>query len=90
MDPYETERRNTVPIYEYTCNSCGNEFDKLRPVTRMDDAAPCPGCEGDSSRRLSVFAVYSSGSDGETAAVLGGGGGCGGCGPGGCACSMSV
>ena len=79
-----------MPIYEYTCQSCGHGFDRLRPMSRMDDEAPCPVCDGDSSRQLSVFAVYSSGNGGEPSAVAGGGGGCGGCGPNGCACSMTV
>ncbi len=79
-----------MPIYEYVCNSCGNRFDKLRPVTRMDDIAPCEECGGDSSRQLSVFAAYSRGDDGEVASVPSTGGGCGGCGPSGCGCSMSV
>ena len=79
-----------MPIYEYTCTSCGNDFEKLRPVTRMDDPAPCAACGGESSRHLSVFAAFSSGGGGEVAAVPGGGGGCGGCGPSGCACSMTV
>ena len=79
-----------MPIYEYTCASCEQRFDKLRPVTRMDDPAPCPECGGDSSRQLSVFSAFSGGSDGEASAVPGGGGGCGGCGPNGCGCAMTV
>ena len=37
-----------MPIYEYVCNICSHRFDKLRPVSRMDDEAPCPICDGDS------------------------------------------
>lgn len=77
-----------MPIYEYRCGSCGTSFDRLRPMDRMDDDAPCPDCAGDSHRQLSVFAAFSS-SNGETGAIAGAGG-CGGCGPGGCACSMSA
>ena len=79
-----------MPIYEYTCTSCECRFERLRPMSRMDDDAPCPECDGDSSRELSVFVSFSSGSNGEVSAIAGGGGGCGGCGPGGCACSMTV
>ena len=77
-----------MPIYEYTCTVCDNRFERLRPMSRMDDEAPCPGCDGDSVRQLSVFSAFASGSNGEFGAIAGGGGGCGGCGPGGCACAM--
>ena len=77
-----------MPIYEYRCGSCGTVFDRLRPMSRMDDEAPCPECDGESSRQLSVFAAF-SGSNGDGGAIAGAGG-CGGCGPGGCTCSMSV
>ena len=79
-----------MPIYEYACTSCQHGFERLRPVSRMDDEARCPQCDGESQRMLSVFAAFSTSSDGTTGAVAGAGGGCGGCGPGGCACSMSV
>ena len=78
-----------MPIYEYVCTSCEHLFERLRPMSRMDDEASCPECDGDSSRQLSVFAAFSSSSNGESGAIAGAGG-CGGCGPGGCACSMSV
>ena len=79
-----------MPIYEYSCLSCGGRFERLRPMSRMDYETPCPECDGESRRELSVFASFSSGSNGEARAIAGGGGGCGGCGPSGCACSMSV
>ena len=70
-----------MPIYEYVCNTCNHRFEKLRPISRMNDEAPCPICEGDSERKLSVFAAVGA---------IAGAGGCGGCGPSGCACSMTV
>ena len=63
-----------MPIYEYGCASCGHQFDRLRPMSQMDDPAACPECDSDGQRMLSVFAVYSGGSNGETSAVPGGGG----------------
>ena len=77
-----------MPIYEYRCGSCGTFFDRLKPMSRMDDEAPCPECDGESSRQISVFAAF-SGSNGDGGAIAGAGG-CGGCGPGGCACAMSA
>ncbi len=79
-----------MPIYEYSCTICDNRFDRLRRMSQMDDAAPCPDCGSESRRQLSVFAAFSNGGDGQMSAVAGAGGGCGGCGPGGCACSMSA
>ena len=78
-----------MPIYEYICTSCHHPFERLRPMSRMDDEAPCPECDSDSQRQLSVFAAFSSGGDGDVSAIAGAGG-CGGCGPGGCACSTSM
>lgn len=79
-----------MPVYEYACATCGNRFEKLRPMSRMDEQAPCPDCGGDSRRVLSVFAAFSSSSNGETKAIQGAGGGCGGCGPGGCGCACGT
>ena len=81
-----------MPIYEYRCGSCRTVFDRLRPMSRMDDEALCPECDGESSRQMSVFAAFSgSNGDGDGGGgAIAGMGGCGGCGPSGCACSMSV
>ena len=66
-----------MPIYEYNCSICSSTFEKLRPMSQMDDEAHCPDCGGDSRRQLSVFASFSIGSDGESVPVGGGsGGGC--------------
>jgi putative FmdB family regulatory protein len=81
-----------MPLYEYTCQTCLNCFERLKPVSQMDDDAPCPDCGSASQRQLSVFASFSAGSDGEVSAIAGGGGGCCGGGGGGvgCACSMTT
>ena len=79
-----------MPIYEYVCSTCSHAFDKLRPMSRMDDEALCPICDGDSERKLSVFAAFVSDDFGAVSAVAGAGGGCGGCGPAGCGCAAGV
>ncbi|MBN1641319.1 MAG: zinc ribbon domain-containing protein [Anaerolineae bacterium] len=69
-----------MPIYEYHCASCHRVFEKMRPMSRADDAIACPECGGtDTSRGLSRCASFSRGSDGSTHAVSGGGS-CQGCG----------
>ena len=76
-----------MPIYEYICTACGHEFERLRPIRRMDDEAPCPECDAESRRELSVFCAYSTTSDGGMRSVAGGG--CSGCPPGG-GCSLGA
>lgn len=73
-----------MPIYEYSCQVCAATFDRLRPVDRMDDAAPCPDCGSNSQRQLSIFASFQIDNNGGARAITGSGGGC--CGGGGCAC----
>ena len=46
-----------MPIYEYECRSCGNQFEQL---VRTGDTAACPSCRGvDLERLLSMCAVSS-------------------------------
>ncbi|MBL8314531.1 MAG: zinc ribbon domain-containing protein [Rubrivivax sp.] len=73
-----------MPIYEYACQSCGNEFELL---VRSDTELRCPKCQATHlEKKLSVFAT--SGAEGASAAAAagpcgacpaGGGGGGGGC-----------
>jgi putative FmdB family regulatory protein len=45
-----------MPIYEYACNGCGNEFETL--VRSSSPAPECPECHGtELSKKLSVFAA---------------------------------
>ena len=44
-----------MPIYEYTCRNCGEDFDLLRSVKDDDRDVECPYCrERDAERRMSV------------------------------------
>ena len=48
-----------MPIYEYACEDCGNEFELL---VRSDTVPTCPICESTSlEKQLSVFATAESG-----------------------------
>ncbi|MFN0103596.1 MAG: FmdB family zinc ribbon protein [Bryobacteraceae bacterium] len=45
-----------MPIYEYRCDECGNQFEKL--VRASSPAAACPGCGGAKlEQRYSTFAA---------------------------------
>jgi putative FmdB family regulatory protein len=69
-----------VPIYEYHCLACGEEFERL--VSGRTGVA-CPACtSGEVSRLLSRFGFKS----GETFTGSAGGGGCGCASGGGCGC----
>lgn len=48
-----------MPIYEYACRDCGQQFETL---VRSDTVPECPGCHSRQlERQLSVFATASSG-----------------------------
>jgi putative FmdB family regulatory protein len=45
-----------MPLYEYYCPPCGTQFEVLRPVTQMNNAATCPSGHTTNNRVLSLFA----------------------------------
>ena len=48
-----------MPIYEYACKGCGEEFELL---IRGEEAPACPSCDGDDlDRLLSLPRVHSEG-----------------------------
>ena len=51
-----------MPIFEYSCNGCGNTFELL--VNRHDDTVQCPNCgSSDVEKLFSAFARSCSGCD---------------------------
>ncbi len=47
-----------MPIFEYTCQSCGHRFEQL---TRAGLQPACPACQATAlTKHLSVFAVASA------------------------------
>jgi putative FmdB family regulatory protein len=72
-----------MPIYEYTCEACGEAFEKL--VRRGDEIA-CPACgASDVTREFSAFAFksgsrFTSSTKSSCAGCSPGPGGCAGCG----------
>ena len=45
-----------MPVYEYYCDRCQHKYEAIRPVSRMDEAVPCPKCNEPGRRQLSAFA----------------------------------
>lgn len=40
-----------MPVYEYRCKSCENEFEVMQKITEEPEAE-CPVCESDNVERL--------------------------------------
>ncbi|MBI4233998.1 MAG: zinc ribbon domain-containing protein [Chloroflexi bacterium] len=74
-----------MPLYEYVCTGCRARFERLRPMSQVQEAATCFDCGAKAQRIVSVFAAFSSGASGEAQPIAGAGGGCAGCAGGSCA-----
>ena len=55
-----------MPLYEYVCDDCREEFESIESVQDRNDA-DCPRCGKRARRVLSGFAVGSSSSGGSSA-----------------------
>ena len=56
-----------MPLYEYQCSDCGDEFEKVVRFSEADQSPTCPTCQSLNTRKkISVFAALgnSSGSSG--------------------------
>ena len=63
-----------MPLYEYSCNKCGKQFEKLVSMSNRDKPQKCPSCDSEDTQKLmSTFATKSDGS-GPTSSGGGGGG----------------
>jgi putative FmdB family regulatory protein len=52
-----------MPIYEYLCDDCGTQFEKLLRSSQNTADVACPSCgEPHVTQRLSTFAVPANGS----------------------------
>jgi putative FmdB family regulatory protein len=78
-----------MPVYEYSCKSCKNKFELMRPFSKSGEGANCPRCQKKADRILS--ACYSrSGNGSGFSEDMGGsaapssGGGCSSCSSGNC------
>ena len=74
-----------MPIYEFACSACDNEFEELVSMTGAS-GVKCPSCGSKrTEKQLSSFQRVRVGKADLPAAVTAGGGG-GGCCGGGCGC----
>ena len=67
-----------MPIYEYECQACGHEFEKL--VVNTSQEIVCPKCQDKDLKKL--FSMFSGHSGGKSTSLGGGeaaGGACGSC-----------
>jgi len=66
-----------MPIYEYQCNACMEEFEDL---VFGDEVLPCPHCGSIKTNKLMSRPCYHmAGNDGYTPPSSGGSSGCAGC-----------
>lgn len=72
-----------MPIYEYHCNSCGAEFEKL--VFGAKPAVACEKCGSDKTEKLMSRFGMGKSSEGPSTDGPSGGSGCGGCSSSSCA-----
>lgn len=46
-----------MPLYEYQCNKCGKEFEKMVRFTEASLNPACPSCQSqDTKKKISSFA----------------------------------
>jgi len=51
-----------MPLYEYRCEKCGQEFEKMLRFDQSDELPVCPVCQSDDTRkRISAFSSRGSG-----------------------------
>lgn len=53
-----------MPIYEYRCQLCGHQFEKLVRFSKPDKKIECPNCHTRQvTKQISLFASHSSHDD---------------------------
>lgn len=54
-----------MPLYEYHCNQCGDEFEKMVRFSEADRSPTCPTCQSqDTHKKLSTVASFGQGVSG--------------------------
>ncbi|NPV85735.1 MAG: zinc ribbon domain-containing protein [Anaerolineae bacterium] len=63
-----------MPLYEYRCNACGQNFDKMVRFSEAQKLPECPFCHSQDTRKQISLTGFSTGTSGNT---LSSGGSCG-------------
>jgi putative FmdB family regulatory protein len=51
----------SMPLYEYICADCGNEFEKMMRFDQSDEKPVCPSCDSaDTHKQVSLFSSKSN------------------------------
>ena len=59
-----------MPLYEYTCSDCGEDFDKLVKFSEADQIPDCPECgDGNTHKKISAGAMIGVSSSGSSRAA---------------------
>ncbi|HKB29884.1 MAG TPA: zinc ribbon domain-containing protein [Streptosporangiaceae bacterium] len=66
-----------MPRYEYRCRTCGDTFERSRPMSESSEPCPCPLGHDDTVKLLSAVSVGGTASP-SAARPASGGGCCGG------------
>ena len=53
-----------MALYEYSCDNCGNVFEKRMPMSEVKQRLKCPSCGKQAKKVLGSFAFVSSSSGG--------------------------
>jgi len=68
-----------MPFYEYHCNECGSEFEKMLPFSEANRLPACPECESSNTQKklskVVSFGAASSGSSSSASSSCGSHGG---------------
>jgi putative FmdB family regulatory protein len=61
-----------MPIYEYRCRNCGNEFELLRGISQPDGEIECEACGQKQAQKLFSTFAASAGASAQFGATSGG------------------
>jgi putative FmdB family regulatory protein len=65
-----------MPIYAYSCQSCGKQFERVVRLSEADLPQECPECRSaNTKKKISAFASIGGSSGGSTASGCGSSGG---------------
>ena len=59
-----------MPIYEYQCNECGEEFEKMVRFSEANESLSCPSCQSqDTRKKISTIASRGNSLSGASASA---------------------